>query len=63
MSGSKLQEFKVNKMNHKGKYSERVLCIDGSSFYHKKKEKKGFFASVMPGNILSNSAPKLKRIT
>ena len=58
-----MQEFKVNKVNRKGKYNERILCIDGNSFYHKKIEKKaGFFGSMMPKGILSSSAPKLKPI-
>ena len=55
ISGSMLQEFRVNKVNRKGKYTARILCIDGNSFFHKKVEKKtGFFGSMMPKGILNN---------
>lgn len=63
ISGSKLQEFRVHKVNRKGKYAQRILCIDGSSFSHKKVEKKpGFFGSMVPKGLLNSSAAKLKPI-
>jgi hypothetical protein len=65
ISGSKLQEFRVLKSNRKGKFQERTLCIDGSSFYHKKLGRGGAFSikSLLPGNLLNSNTPKLKPIS
>ena len=61
ISGAELKEFKIQKMNRKGRFTNRILGIDGNNFYHKKVEKKqGFFGTLAPKSLFGSSAVKMK---